>query len=105
MSSTIETVLAAVFLLMAPLLLHLGALRGAEFYPEKPTGVVVVDAVLYRWLKPIIMMNGVLLSLAFLLWKLHDSELWAIPLILFIPLVILQATALVIAMIKDVSNR
>jgi hypothetical protein len=105
MNAIIETGLAATFLLMAPMLLHLGALRGAEFYPQKRTGSPLMDAILYRWQKPIIVVNGVLLSLSFLLWKLTFSSFWLIPVILFVPLALLQVAALVTAKIKDVSNR
>jgi len=105
MNSPIEVGLASVFILIAPMMLHLGALRGAEFYPQKPTGKPFMDAILYRWLKPIIAVNGVLLSIAFLLWRLLGSGLWVIPIILFIPLGLLQVVALITAKARDVSKR
>ena len=105
MSSPVETVLASILILMAPMLLHLGALRGADFYPQKPTGKPLMDAISYRWLKPIIAVNGVLLSSAFLLWRLFASGWWVIPIVLFIPLAFLQVAALITAKVKDIAKR
>ncbi|MEI6486999.1 MAG: hypothetical protein WCO11_12150 [Sphingomonadales bacterium] len=104
MSSNIELAFSAIFILMAPLLLHLGALRGADFYPQEPTGKPFVDAILYKWLKPIIFTNGVLLSLAFLFWRLLDARLWTVPLIFVIPLTLLQSVALIISKFKDIKK-
>lgn len=94
MSFFIETILAAFFLLVAPWMLHLGAIRGAPFYPDNLFGNRRLQSFTLRWLRTIIFANGVLLSLAFLLWTFGTRLFW-IPGILGIPGILFQIIVIV----------
>lgn len=101
MTPILETLLGCFFVLIAPLMLHLGALRGAEFYPDRAAKSDRANAIMFRWIKPAICLNGALLAMGFALWRLADGSLWILPVAVSMPTLAFQVTFLAIAVFQD----
>jgi hypothetical protein len=81
---------ALIFPFIFPMMLHLGLLRGDDFYPRRVTGNPKIDGWLKKYILIIIFLNSVLLCAAAALWKLLDSHFWFIPLLIGVPFFVTQ---------------
>ena len=80
-----DVVCALIFPLIFPMMLHLGLLRGDDFYPRKVIGNPKIDGWLKKYILGIIFLNSILLCAAAALWKLLDSPFWFVPLLIGAP--------------------
>ncbi len=105
MNPFLETLLLCLLVSIMPLLIHLGALRGAKFYPKRIAKDPCTNAFVFRWIWPVIFMNGLLVAITVALFYLVDGYLWTIPLIISFPTLIFQTAFLTITKYRDTLGR